>query len=515
MNTHDSFGTHDEILTALASHLMRSFGNAIHWISVGLLGDDFRIVWKSFIFTGSQGLTEKCNLLGPSHCTPAAYPCNTSKCDSRSRIETLEEKTMAEGSHSQGNISLKLWEHYKESPYIFVNPYSSPPDISPFPSLKSKRELLMKLINANLLASVCEVDYGTAAKFCIPQGYCAALVPLLQHRPEGGNGYFGAVVVVAKGESKVWSELAFVKSIATSLLETSRHLKALTSKLDADMPSLLIEALVSTLRVGDNNAPENLFQGTCSDARCKIHGAEFKKRHRKECRLIRSAAQYSRDHAAPAFTDTATSISFQKSLFNTAKIEIERDAYVFKEPSVLHKSTPSSNEVATTLNETKVFFEKSFGISLHVDGGDDSLFVWPYEPGVFTAIGMYDLYHALKSPSQQIPQPRDPSILAKVLAVGTTGFVYFSFALHDKICAEKLAKGVAERGRGQITSIISNLCDGVPTRPLTADKKAFPIIEIFNRKSQHPIISAHFTITDTPFLHLSWSFSTSAIAAAI
>lgn len=465
----------DEIAAAVFAVLSKANDwEKLWWISIGLVNDALELDWKSFVndesehakqYCGDADTPPKCKPK-PGHAIPPCAPENISRqCSFRKALNKLEKATMHPKSHSQGRISIILWNEFKEAPYISIHK-------ADYPWLIAKSGIKRNLQNrANpLLRRSDPSNYEKIAEPCMVSeaGKCsAALIPLLQHRAQGDNAYVGAIIVCASAECGVWSHLPHVRAVATSLLETRRHLRAVVSKKDKDLADLLLDELVDDLDVG-----QNLFAGKCEDSDCPKHkqlgkNDDKRKRHDYECRLLRKKNFFIGENRKPIFDSSDASLKLQKSLFSFGKIRPSggRGA-VCEKIKQLNLSDAEADSHATTLSSVAKLFTGAFGVRLSVPAKARNLqMVWPIKPGILILVGLYDVFRQLRG-----KKGNDGSVVKATITENPTKncrTVKFAFALRGKVGATRLKKRLeAATPIGETTTVIRELCDARPTRPL-------------------------------------------------
>jgi hypothetical protein len=497
----------DEIAAAVFAVLSKKEDwDHLWWISVGLVNDALELDWNSFVNHESVHAKSYCGDLGenlPPKCQPKAGhnipPCileNISQpCSFRRALKRLEKATMHPKSYSQGRISIILWNEFKEAPYISIHRAAYPWLVA-----KSGIKRSLKSRKPPLLSSTDPSDYETIAKTCMISdvGKCsAALIPLLQHRSQGDNAYVGAITVCATTDCGIWAHLPHVRAVATSLLETRRHLKALVSRKDKPILDILLDELVADLRGG-----RNLFDGVCKDTECKIHKTT-KDRHDLECRLIRRKTFYTGENRKPVFNRTLESRHFQKSLFSMGKIHDEAGRGVLSEAKKLKNEKPAKSHI-TTLKSIAGFFRDALGIPLKVKNEAGQCIVWPIRPGLFTLVGLYDVFCVLNRSRHWQRSAR--RIVASIKNANNKTTVSFEFTLRKNKTPAKLKAGVESDGAGEATRTILNVLYGKPTRELIPQSVwESKIIEALNSRAKDKVVTARFELNRRiPTLYLEW-----------
>jgi hypothetical protein len=509
---------HEEIKDAFYSVLSREEDRRqVWWISVGLVNNNLGLDWHSFVNHESIHAAQFCREKTASPiCTPKSNqilpPCVLDHieipCSFRKALSDLEEATMHTKSHSQGRISILYWEIKKEAPYISKDPMH-------FPWLVDKEKLLQVLLRQSkpLLDPDDPSGYERHAKLCMSseQGECsAALIPLLQHRSLGDNAYVGAIAVCGTKQSDIWRHLPHVRAVATSLLETRRHLKAVISKKDKDLAILLMDQLLQDL-----DEEQNLFSGECRDPDCEHHSsrdtkAERRLRHDYECRIARRADYFIGALGKPVFENKLTGDSWklQKSLFCIGKLQAVNGIVILQEPI---KDLPPAKSHAVTLRAIAVFFRDAFGINLDIGDQVDERIVWPRRPGLFTLIGIYDVYRDLNPGARfdGTTGKNNPAIRVRIKEKNrkdTT--VSFSIDLTDAVGAKVLKKRIKDEPQGSMTSNINRLRACMPTRAvIPPSREDAEIVRILNTPAYNAVLVRVDTRTKPPVLCLEWDFA--------
>ena len=467
--------TYDEIAAAVFAVLSKTDDwKDVWWISVGLVNDALELKWQSFVnhesdharpYCGDNNASAKCTSKRGCSAPPCVLERISKLCAFRKALRKLEDATMRPKSHSQGRISIILWNEFKEAPYISLHKTDHPWLIA---KACIKRNLQQR--SNPLLRKTDPSKYEKIAKPCMVSacGRCsAALIPLLQHRAQGDNAYVGAITICASAECKIWRQLPHVRAVATSLLETSRHLRAVLSRKDKDPADLLLDALTVDLDVG-----KNLFAGKCLDPHCPMHRKYSKdddkrKRHDHECRLLRKRTFFVGHNGKPIFKDKEESLDLQKSLFSFGKIRVNGGRGALCEKiKQLDLSDRDADSHATTLLAVAEMFSDAFGVNIAVPVKEKEVkFVWPIKPGILVLVGLYDICRQLRGGRRGVGCAIRASIIDNSDKSCRT--VQFAFALKGQRGAKSLEKRLQSSSPiGETTTTILDVCDGKPTRRL-------------------------------------------------
>jgi len=501
----------DEIYAAIYAVLSkREDCDRLWWISVGLVNDALELDWnwyvnheslhaKSFCGDETKGLPLKCKPKAGRTIPPCVLENISQACSFRKALAKLDKATMHPESHSQGRISIILWNEFKEYPYISLHQTA-------YPWLVAKSRIMRSLRGRKkpLLRRDDPSHYQELARACMVSefGKCsAALVPLLQHRSQGDNAYVGAIIVCASTDCSIWSDLPHIRAVATSLLETRRHLRALVSKKDKDLADLLLDELVDDLDVN-----QNLFAGKCVDPHCPKHrklqsNDDKRKRHDHECRLLRKRGFFIGANHKPIFDSSEASLKLQKSLFSFGKICVSSGRGALCEE--IKKSTPTESH-ATTLGSVSDLFRQGFGIRFRIPKGDShKKMVWPIKPGLLTLVGLYDVFRELNGMKRR----RGDLVAATITTQNGSDTVSFAFTLRGKKNAEELMKRLESDGPGEKTTAIRAVRDACPTRPLlTQSRWEWDIINTLNAQAAKKIKCRVEPAQTPPKLFLEWDF---------
>lgn len=509
---------HEEIKDAFYSVLSKEDDRKqVWWISVGLVNNALGLDWHSFVNHESIHAEQFCRANPTSPACEAKPnqvipPCVLDRiqipCSFRTALNDLEVATMHPRSHSQGRISIIYWEIKKEAPYISK-------DAMQFPWFVEREKALQELLKESKppLDSTDPSGYEKHAKTCMSslKAECsAALIPLLQHRALGDNAYVGAIAICATKDSDVWKHLPHIRAVATSLLETRRHLKAIISRKGMDLADLLIEQLLQDL-----DEEQNLFSGKCCDPDCQHHTSHYttkqqKFRHDYECRIARKADYFVGALGKPVFYNRLCGYSWalQKSLFCFGKIQTVNAMRTLQEPI---RDFPPTRSHATSLGALAAFFRKAFGVVMDIGKQRREKFVWPRRPGLFTLIGLYDVYLELNRDADFNGKvsSQTPAIHVAVKNKNRKqNTVCFSIALKTIEGAKILAERIELEPQGSMTSNINRVRACMPTRRvMSTSREDAEIIRILNTPAYEAVRAKVKRLKSLPVLCFEWDFN--------
>ena len=499
-----------EILLGVAALLQERFRKDLFWVSVGLLGDDLNIQWRSHVNEHSRynsfcqpSSKRTASAAHRSHCKiksavtpPPPPPCFTEfieePCEFRQNLFDLEKKTMHAGVQSQGNLSMILWEKTGQAPYISLE------DVR-VPWFRTKADVLTELgLDPKHDA------YTAAAQKCMPSKptpATAALVPLLR-ASSSQVGYAGAIVVCAARRSDIWYHLSRVRATATTLLET-RHLKTLSFNRARNVSTRLLNLLFETFEVVDGGALKNYFHNSCEG--CDIEKSRHTT-HWRECRLIGKPLKAL--HGLSPFVNTDDNVALQKSLLDFGNILNfdKTNETVAIEGANPKGDLPSSNQ-NVSIAEVVAFVKLLWDIDIIVDeSAKEKYLIWPTKPGLVTLVCLMDVYEKLNGDEKNT----NGTLRIALFRSTTLTEVHFVYScLPDVDKARDLAvKVMSKGGRNTVGTIHRSLRGEIHDYQVT-DSALHEFARSVLGPGKNPIMYPIFKIDGSNSeLHLVWQIPT-------